>query len=98
MRPAGKARRPRISGIFEGGATQPDPGSPTRQPRWGGGGMHRRSNADGVAPWAANSCGHRIGFEAAHLTVSRFDWLKATLAAKASPVPELVATERIVER
>src|SRR6266849_2248539 len=32
----GKARRPRISGIFEGGATQPD-------------GMQRRSNADGVA-------------------------------------------------
>src|SRR6266852_4107005 len=50
----GKARRPRtgapaarglrggvaISGIFEGGATQPD-------------GMQRRSNADGVAPRAA---------------------------------------------
>jgi len=44
------------------------------------------------------SCGRRIGFEGAHLTVARFDWLKATLAAKASPVPELVATERIVER
>src|SRR5713101_9921307 len=51
----GKARRPRtgapaarglrggvaISGIFEGGATQPD-------------GMQRRSNADGVAPRAAS--------------------------------------------
>jgi Xaa-Pro aminopeptidase len=44
------------------------------------------------------ACGRRIGFEGAHLTVARFDWLKATLAAKASPVPELVATERIVER
>jgi Xaa-Pro aminopeptidase len=44
------------------------------------------------------SCGRRIGFEAAHLTVARFDWLKATLAGKASPAPELVATERIVER
>jgi len=44
------------------------------------------------------TCGRRIGFEAAHLTVSRFDWLKATLGAKAPPVPELVATERIVER
>jgi len=44
------------------------------------------------------SCGRRIGFEAAHLTVARFDWLKATLAAGASPVPELLATERIVER
>src|SRR3990172_5744481 len=32
MRPAGKARRPRISGIFEGGATPPD-------------GMQRRPNA-----------------------------------------------------
>jgi Xaa-Pro aminopeptidase len=44
------------------------------------------------------SCGSRIGFEGAHLTVGRFDWLKATLAATASPVPELVATERVVER
>src|SRR6266851_2540020 len=43
IRPAGKARRPRISGIFEGGATQPD-------------GMERRSNADGVAPRAAGRC------------------------------------------
>jgi hypothetical protein len=30
MRPAGKARRPRILDVFEGGATQPAPGSPTR--------------------------------------------------------------------
>jgi Xaa-Pro aminopeptidase len=44
------------------------------------------------------SCGRRIGFEAGHLTVARFDWLKATLAAKASAALELVATERIVER
>jgi Xaa-Pro aminopeptidase len=44
------------------------------------------------------SCGRRIGFEAAHLTVARFDWLKATLAAKPSSPPELAATERIVER
>src|ERR1700731_4845117 len=41
MRPAGKARGPRIPGGFEGGATQP-------------GGMQRRSNADGVAPRAVN--------------------------------------------
>ena len=40
-RPAGKARRPRISGIFEGGATQPA-------------GDHHRSNADGVAPRTAS--------------------------------------------
>src|SRR5438034_2443656 len=54
MRPAGKARRPSIPVVCEGGATPPRPGSPTRQPRWGGGGMQRRSNADGVAPRAAN--------------------------------------------
>src|SRR5713226_4422609 len=48
-----KPRPPRISGIFEEGATQPDPGSPTRQPRWGGGGMQRRPNAVGLSPRAA---------------------------------------------
>src|SRR5438034_7344513 len=53
MRPAGKARRPSIPVVCEGGATPPRPGSPTRQPRWGGGGMQRRSNADGVAPRVA---------------------------------------------
>ena len=55
MRPTGKARRPRIPGVFEGGATPPGPGSPTRQPRWGGGGVQRRSSADGVAPRAAGA-------------------------------------------
>jgi Xaa-Pro aminopeptidase len=40
----------------------------------------------------------RIGFEASHLTVGRFDWLKATLATHASPAPELVGTDRVVER
>ncbi len=40
MRPAGKARRPRISGIFEGGATPP-------------GGMQRRPNAGELPPRAA---------------------------------------------
>ena len=39
----------------------------------------------------------RIGYEAAHLTVARYDWLKATLAAD-MPAPELVATDRAVER
>src|SRR5207247_11162807 len=53
MRPDGKARRARIPGVFERGATQPDPGPPTRQPRWGGGGMQRRPNAAGVSPRAA---------------------------------------------
>src|ERR1700730_18046379 len=40
----------------------------------------------------------RIGFEAAHLTVSRHRWLAATLQdGKAAP-PELVPTEGLVER
>jgi Xaa-Pro aminopeptidase len=41
--------------------------------------------------------GARIGFEAAHLTVARFDWLNATLRA-ATNAPTLVATQGIVER
>src|SRR5881409_3754237 len=40
MRPAGKARRARIPGVFERGATQPA-------------GMQRRPNAAGVSPRAA---------------------------------------------
>ena len=40
-RPVGKARGARISGIFERRATPPASGSPTRHPRWGGGGMPR---------------------------------------------------------
>src|SRR5450759_2790716 len=40
MRQAGKARRPRIPGVFKGGATQPA-------------GMQRQSNAAGVSPRAA---------------------------------------------
>src|SRR5712691_4648422 len=44
MRPAGKARRPRISGIFERGATPP-------------GGMQRRPNAGGLPPRAARGLG-----------------------------------------
>ena len=47
MRPAGKARGAKISGIFERRTTPPVPGSPTRQPRWGGRGMQRRPNARG---------------------------------------------------
>jgi Xaa-Pro aminopeptidase len=38
----------------------------------------------------------RVGFEASHLTVSRYDWLKETLASGSTA--ELVATERMVER
>src|SRR5688500_4605582 len=46
MRPHGKARRPSIVGLCEGGATQPGRG-PRRAfcARWGGGGMQRRPNA-----------------------------------------------------
>ena len=53
-RPAGKARRVRIFGIFERGATPPARG-PRRAAcaRWGGAGMHRPSNAAGLAPRAA---------------------------------------------
>jgi Xaa-Pro aminopeptidase len=41
---------------------------------------------------------HRtIGFEAAHLTVSRYDWLRATLPRGESSGPDLVPTEGIVE-
>ena len=45
-RPDGKARRPSIPGVCEGGATQ-------------SAGMHRRSNADGVAPRAARAAALR---------------------------------------
>jgi Xaa-Pro aminopeptidase len=37
----------------------------------------------------------RIGFEAAHLTVSRFNWLTTTLAS--SSAPQLVAVDGVVE-
>jgi Xaa-Pro aminopeptidase len=40
----------------------------------------------------------RIGFEAAHLTVDRYRWLTATIAADGPKDAELVATERLVER
>jgi Xaa-Pro aminopeptidase len=39
----------------------------------------------------------RIGVEAAHLTLARYQWLTATLAESA-PAVSLVATERVVER
>ena len=39
----------------------------------------------------------RVGFEAAHLTVSRYQWLTTTLE-RAPARPALVATEGIVER
>src|SRR6266511_450379 len=39
----------------------------------------------------------KIGFEAAHLTVARHDWLTATLAAAAG-APTLLPTEGLVEK
>jgi Xaa-Pro aminopeptidase len=36
----------------------------------------------------------RVGFEATHLTVARFDWLRTTVG----PRPELVGTQGLVER
>jgi Xaa-Pro aminopeptidase len=39
----------------------------------------------------------RIGFEAAHLTVARYNWLHATINSQQSAV-DLVATEHLVER
>jgi Xaa-Pro aminopeptidase len=45
-----------------------------------------------LRPW------RRIGFEAAHLTVDRYRWLTATIAANGPKDAELVATERVVER
>ena len=39
----------------------------------------------------------RVGFEAAHVTVSRYNWLTATLAPHAG-APELVPLEDVVER
>jgi Xaa-Pro aminopeptidase len=38
----------------------------------------------------------RVGFESAHLTVSRFRWLTDTLT-QASPPPELVAVDGVIE-
>ena len=39
----------------------------------------------------------RVGFEAAHLTVARCNWLEATLRSRSANVP-LVPTEHLVER
>jgi Xaa-Pro aminopeptidase len=46
----------------------------------------------GPQPW------RRIGFEAAHLTVDRYRWLKATMAVNGPREAELVATSRLIER
>jgi Xaa-Pro aminopeptidase len=51
-----------------------------------------------VAQLVAAQPWRRIGFEAAHLTVDRYRWLTATIAASGPAGAELVATERLVER
>jgi Xaa-Pro aminopeptidase len=40
---------------------------------------------------------HSVGFEAAHLTVSRYEWLRKALPRGETSGPELVSTEGIVE-
>jgi Xaa-Pro aminopeptidase len=57
-------------------------------------GSYDATLADVIAPqpW------RRIGFEAAHLTVDRYRWLKATMAVNGPREAELVATARLIER
>jgi Xaa-Pro aminopeptidase len=52
---------------------------------------------DGTLATTVQGLGGRIGFEAAHLTVSRYQWLTDSLE-RGGRAPELVATEQIVER
>ena len=51
-----------------------------------------------LASVIASVAGRRVGFEAAHLTVARHQWLTSTLAASSKDAVELVSTEGIVER
>ena len=51
-----------------------------------------------LASVIASAAGRRVGFEAAHLTVARHQWLTSTLAASSKDAVELVSTEGIVER
>ncbi len=39
----------------------------------------------------------RVGFEAAHVSVSRYEWLKSALSREGGPAKELVPTEGVVE-
>jgi Xaa-Pro aminopeptidase len=50
-----------------------------------------------LAKLLSSSSMERVGFEAAHLTVSRHNWIAAAVA-RADPASELIATEGIVER
>ena len=51
-----------------------------------------------LASLLESRAGARIGFEAAHLTVSRHRWLAAALKDGGTAPPELVPTEGLVER
>ena len=51
-----------------------------------------------LASVIASAAGRRVGFEAAHLTVARHQWLTSTLAASSKDAVELASTEGIVER
>ena len=51
-----------------------------------------------LARTLAASPARRIGFEAAHLTVSRHNWLEAALASESEAAKEFVPTEGVVER
>src|SRR5947207_6125828 len=51
-----------------------------------------------LASVIASVAGRRVGFEAAHLTVARHQWLTSTLAASSKDAVELASTEGIVER
>jgi Xaa-Pro aminopeptidase len=51
-----------------------------------------------LASVLASMTGQRVGFEAAHLTVSRHAWLLAQVTRDGGQLCELVATEGIVER
>src|SRR5947207_1482806 len=76
--PAGKARRTRISGIFERGATQPD-------------GMQRRPNAAGVSPRAA---GRQIVMFITKKHLSRRTVLKGMGASFALPLLDSMVPAR----
>ena len=55
------------------------------------------ASLSGTAKAAPYEDGCRIGFESAHLTVSRHEWLTRTLPRGPTSGPELVSTEGIIE-
>jgi Xaa-Pro aminopeptidase len=51
-----------------------------------------------LASLIASRAWRRVGFESAHVTVDRWRWLTARLTADVAVPPELVGTDRLVER